>query len=282
MMQFSTTTDGHPEVKAHVKNIAVFLDNFAIKTLAKEREPSRRLRFTQAIRSGADLLFSVSNAAELTGPTGGSFQQIKQFLSDLGAHWFPLEMDPKMVSDREVAGATTGDSCACKQFVRDFYRDRVTTYPMGELINLSPDSFFDLGWVMEWLTSQRDSVVSGKKRLDEILRTRISQHRTKFELDPSWLDSAFPPVAFNARFPATFTYANLMRTLIVEAKGYQIKKGDGIDFCQSVIASAFATLATLDTGWKRRIETLPQPHKLARVYVEGELDALLDDLESLV
>jgi hypothetical protein len=280
MMRIGQTTNGYPEVKAHVADVAVFLDQFAMKKLAKE-DPDRRRRFTEAIRSGADLLFSVANAAELTGPTGSSFQQMKDFLSDLGPHWFPVEMDPKMISDREVAGESTGDSCSCKKFVKDFYNDRVIAQPRNRLIDLS-EQFFDLGWTMEWLTSQRQSVITGKTRLDEVLRERILEHRLKFERDATWLDSAFPPLPFNARFPATFAYAHLMRTLIFEAKGYQLVKGDGIDFCQAVVASAFATLATLDKHWKRRVETLPRPHQLARIYAEGELDAFVEDLESKV
>jgi hypothetical protein len=67
--------------------------------LAKE-DPARRLRFIRSIRTGGDLVISVSNAAELTGPTGDSAKPIKEFLSELGAHGFPVEMDAKMVSER--------------------------------------------------------------------------------------------------------------------------------------------------------------------------------------
>jgi len=54
--------------------------------------------------------------------------------------------------------------------------------------------------------------------------------------------------------------------------------GDGIDFCQAVIGTAFSNFATLDKKWKRRIEMLP-PNNLARIYYDPELDALVDDIE---
>ena len=85
-------------------------------------------------------------------------------------------------------------------------------------------------------------------------------------------------MTFKPRFPATFTYVNLVRTLILESKSFQMTPGDGIDFCQAVIGTAFCNFATLDKKWKRRIEMLP-PNNLARIYYDPELDALVDDIE---
>lgn len=91
-----------------------------------------------------------------------------------------------------------------------------------------------------------------------------------------------PVVAFNASKPATFTCGNLLRTLVVEAKAYQVKKGDGLDFFQSVIGSAFASVPTLDKLWNRRVLSLPTPNFLARIYSKPELDALVTEIESCV
>jgi hypothetical protein len=59
-----------------------------------------------------------------------------------------------------------------------------------------------------------------------------------------------------------------------------MEPGDGIDFCQAVIGSAFSTFATLDKKWKRRIEMLPKPNRLARIYYSAQLDLLVDDIEA--
>jgi hypothetical protein len=85
---------------------------------------------------------------------------------------------------------------------------------------------------------------------------------------------------FQPSKPATFTYVNLVRTLIVDAKAYRLKEGDGVDFCHAVMASAFARLATLDKHWKRRVENLPKPNTLARIYYQPELDKMVADIES--
>lgn len=71
-----------------------------------------------------------------------------------------------------------------------------------------------------------------------------------------------------------------MRTLIVEAKGHPLKPGDALDFSHAVMASAFASVATLDKHWKRRVEGLPKPNGLARVYYEPELDQMVTDIGS--
>jgi hypothetical protein len=58
-----------------------------------------------------------------------------------------------------------------------------------------------------------------------------------------------------------------------------LKPGDWMDFCHAVVACAFASFATLDTHWKRRVESLPKPNRLARVYGPSELDQMVTDME---
>jgi len=89
------------------RGVAVFLDAWAIKKLAKH-DPARRIRFIEAVHRGADILFSVSNAAELTGPKGDSFAAIRSFMDDLGNYWFPVELDPIEVINREKNGKPHG------------------------------------------------------------------------------------------------------------------------------------------------------------------------------
>jgi hypothetical protein len=60
-----------------------------------------------------------------------------------------------------------------------------------------------------------------------------------------------------------------------------LKKGDGMDFCHTVIACAFSGFAALDTQWKRRVESLP-PNPLARIYSPLELDQMVTDMESWI
>jgi hypothetical protein len=75
-----------------------------------------------------------------------------------------------------------------------------------------------------------------------------------------------------------FTYVNLIRTLIVEAKSRPLEKNDGLDFCHAVIGSAFSSFASLDTKWKRRVELLPK-NRLALIYGPQQLDQMVNDIE---
>jgi len=279
MIRLRATDVGSLNADVSLEGVSVFLDQFALYKLATGNGP-RRSRFTQAMRTGGDLIFSVANAAELSGLTGKSFDAVKELLRDLGAKWFPIEMDPKAVSDREISGLNRADSFVSKKFVSDFTQDRFLKQPQGEV--MLSERFFDLSWVMDWLGPQRDSVISTRKQLDEVLRERVLALRVKFETDANWLDTAFPNVSYNAQIPGTFAYAHVMRGLIVEAKSHHLKKGDGIDFCQAVLASSIATVATLDKHWKRRIEQLPKPNGLARIYYASELDSMVEDFEARV
>jgi hypothetical protein len=53
-----------------------------------------------------------------------------------------------------------------------------------------------------------------------------------------------------------------------------------MDFCHALIASSFATVAAWDKQWKRRVENLPKPNRIPRIYYERELTAMVDDIET--
>jgi hypothetical protein len=265
MIRATSRPDGpFMTVNASVSGAVVYLDNWALGDLA-EGDPSRQKRFTGAMRSGLGLLFSVTNAAELSGPQGRSADAIRAFLDEIGPHWFPVELDQTEVVKRELSGADPGNSCVSEALVKSYVTDRMSAYlpGSGKVIELSAD-FFSLGAVLDWVGPQRDSIRKGSAEMDEALRSRIGEYTDKSRGDATWLNEKFPSVPFNPHRRATFTYVNLVRTLIVEAA--PLKKGDGMDFCHAVMASAFASFATLDRRWKRRVEDLPKPNGLARIY----------------
>jgi hypothetical protein len=92
--------------------------------------------------------------------------------------------------------------------------------------------------------------------------------------------SKIPRLLFNPSRRALFAYVNLMRTLIFEA--IPLKEGDGMDFCHAVMASAFASFATLDKHWKRRVVSLSTPNSLACSHSGPEFDNMVTHIESWV
>lgn len=129
------------------------------------------------------------------------------------------------------------------------------------------------------LDPQRERIADGLHNLDSSLIDRIARYRKEADRDPQWLDRNFPVLPFRPEKPATFVYVHLVRRLVVD-RGLQLKHGDGIDFCHAVIGASYATAMTLDTQWKDRIEGIPGPHKLAKVYGPNQLDMMIGDLEN--
>jgi hypothetical protein len=269
-------------LNASVSGPVVYLDNWAMGDLA-EGNPSRRRRFIDAMRSGVDLLFSVTNAAELSGPQGRSAEAVRAFLDEIGPHWFPVELDQTEVVKREQTGARPESICVSESLLRSYMVDKVRNYlpGSGRVIDLS-DDFFRLGAMLDWVGPQRESILEVSAKMVEALRNRIDEYVDKSGRDGLWLDQKFPLLPFHPAYRATFACTNLVRALIVEAKTSPLKKGDGMDFCHAVMASAFASFATLDKHWKRRVASLPTPNGLARIYAGPELDMMVTDIESCV
>src|SRR5437588_2960947 len=98
------TVTPHPTelfgMRASGAGLLVFLDLFAIKDLAKG-DPNRRRRFISTLDRGVEVMFSVSNAAELSGPQDSSFSRIRSFLDEIGNHWLPVEFDPHISIEHE-------------------------------------------------------------------------------------------------------------------------------------------------------------------------------------
>src|SRR5260370_41999115 len=111
-----------------VSDLAIYLDNWAIIELAKH-DPSRRQRFIDSLSTGgADLLFSVTNAAELTGPQGKSRDAVRVFLEKIGPHWFPVVLNSMDAIQREVDGAAPAKSCVAEEFLMSYWAHRTKDY----------------------------------------------------------------------------------------------------------------------------------------------------------
>ena len=265
---------------ASLTGLAVYLDNFAIIDIAKG-DPLRRQRFISALHSGAELLFSVSNAVELTGPQGDSLAAVRIMLDEVGPHWFPVELDTIEVVKREQNGASPSESCLSENFIKDFFKVRLSNFPRGEIVCLS-DDFFPLGAVLDWVGPQRDSIRAGTTKIADKLAEVVAHFRAKYERDPDSLNQRFPVTPFDPLRRATCVYVNLIRTLILESKSQPLRRNDGLDFCHTVLAAAFANVAALDKQWKRRVNNLPRPNQFATIYYAPELDKMVSDIESFV
>ena len=258
-------------LEAFVRGTAVYLDNFAVSSLATG-DASLRSRFVTAIHAGADLIFSVAHAIELPNSV-----TVKSFLDELGDNWYPIEMVIQNVLDREDAGLPH-DRCCFDEDLLKAYLANSTFDRKG--LHLS-EGAFRLGAFVDWLAPRRKEHTASCRVFDDVLRNGIAPLREKARRYPLWLDSVLPQFPFNPSRPVRFAYVNLFRDLVLD-RGYQIEKGDGIDFHHAVMASALASYATLDKQWKRRVENLPKPNKVPRIFYEPEIPQMIEAIETQV
>lgn len=278
-----TSEDGQPVCVAESRGIGVYLDNDSLIALAKARDAALRDRFVASIRRGATLLFSLANALEISGPQQGSALQVRAFLNSVGPYWIPLELNPwQVVRQEEERGAE--QAAVSHRAVKAYFQDRAYDLSPGgsAIVDLSAESFFQLGSVLDWVNKDRDHVRADLRVLDEKLRERLGRIRAEFEKDKSSLDRSHPPIPYDQRRPGAFTLVHLERLLVTEAKAFQFKEHDGADFCHAMLGAAYGSIATLDKQWKARIDRLPKPNGLAKMFYKPELLDLVSTLEAAV
>ena len=279
-----TMEDGQPTCVAEIPadRYGVYLDNWAIIELARG-DASRKDRFLKALDQGGELLFSWTNATELWGPQGSSAEEVRTFLRSIGAHWIPLEASPFTVAKRECGGMSTERAAISDTFVNAYFKQRAFELsPGGKAVLDLSEEFFSLEAIVDWAQEKRDSTCADLRLLDDSLSRLVCRARGRYEENLDSLDMEFPPIPYDPRRPAAFALVHLFRNLVIDAKAYQFKKGDGADLCHAVLGAAYGSLTTLDKQWKRRIEDLPKPNELARIFYNPEVDELVDTLEVLV
>jgi len=255
--------------------VGVYLDNDVVSELARPGDLGAR--FVDALRRRGTLLFSFANAIEVS-----ISDNVRSFLDALGPEWIPLALNPWDVVRREEAGAGPGAPVS-ERFLTAFFQERAYELSPGgsRILDLSPDTFFRLSAVVDWVRKD-PSRVRESAQVDHALIDRVAQERAVYEVRPESLDESVPPVGFAPARPATFALFHLLRTLVVEARACQLKPHDGIDLCHAVLAASYAQIATLDRQWKRRVDGLPKPNGLASVYYRAETEAFVQRFEALV
>jgi hypothetical protein len=275
-----TIVEGLPQFVAESTGpVAIYLDNDAIIELAKG--PSeRRDRFLQTLTAGGTFLFSATNAIEVGGPLGKSSATVRSFLGAIGANWIPLEMDFHAVMLREREGHQA--PAVSQAFMEAYFKQRAFEMDAGgQILDLTADRFFSLSPVVDWARESRDRLRSRTGEIANGLRTMVSRLRASYEQGEP-LDKLLPPITWDRRRPATFVCTYLLRTMVREAKAFQLTDHDGMDFCHAVVATAYGSIATLDKHWKRRVETLPTPNEAAVVFYRPELDEMVDHFAGVV
>ncbi|MFQ5911102.1 MAG: hypothetical protein ACE5IJ_10350, partial [Thermoplasmata archaeon] len=226
MIRFTVNNDRITCITELRDRVGVYLDNDSLFELS-ERDRTRQDRFIAAVERRATVLFSFTNAAELSGPQGESAKAVWAFLDRLGPRWVPLHMNPWTVVRREQQGLGPSAPIS-EEFIEAYVRERMYDLsPKGTtVLDPSADKFFRLSAVAKWAFKDRKHIRSQAKAIDQALKQRISDERAVYDANPHSLDQSFPAIPFDDRQPATFVLFHLLRKLIQEAKAFHFKPHD--------------------------------------------------------
>ena len=275
------TEPGRFQFRVTIRRFGVYLDNHSLIDLSKPTNAILRERFILSLHRGADLMFSPINAMEILGPQRQrSVDQVRSFLNEIGPYWFPIESSVMTVIEREAAGADTATACTCEWMIKKFFAAKNIHDHGEQRVYLAGPEFFRLGFLLDWLPAQRATLQGQLSTFEADLRRQVDTIRRLYDHDRTGFERVWPKRQFESSSPVTFAFWELLRLLMLDAKGFKFKKGDGADLCHAVIAAAFARFATLDKQWKQRVARLPKPNHLATIYYAPELERLVDDLEA--
>jgi hypothetical protein len=282
MISVEAAADGLPVFVARIRGVAVYLDNDSLIDIARGNA-DRRARFTNAVRQKGTLIFSMANAVDLSGPTLlGTIDDIRAFLDGFENAWVPADLDPWKLSEREFQRNIDGSPLVSPVFTETFFKQRAYDLsPEGSrVLSLAPETFFRVSAVVDWAQQGRDTVRAQMEQIDQSLIDTVKQVRELYDKDPAALDREIPAVRYEPRWPATFVLRALLRSLVKEAKGYALKKGDGLDLVHAVIGTAYASVTTVEKAWKRRLTAaIPPGLPIARFFYRPELDQLIEVVE---
>lgn len=99
---------------------SIYFDHWALRLFSSKSE--FRDRFLALFKTKGTLFFSWLNVLELSRNTGESADLLKIFLAEIKEHWFPMEINPFTVMEREVAGDCAEISpCVGAGFLKAYY-----------------------------------------------------------------------------------------------------------------------------------------------------------------
>ena len=240
---------------------AIYLDHWALRCLSTDS--LRHDRFLGAFRkSKGTLLFSWANVVEVSSNTGASADNIQHFLTEVGEQWFPLEINPIKVIEREY---TTGNNSPC--FAAGFleaYCQCIHDGPLtlSTIVNLTQDDRIN--------RACRENLEKLKREIGQLFEQWRSEQ--EFNIETFHRD----PLADCSR-PTEFVFNGLRR--LIQKEKFKIDPNDPLDFLHTTASLAYGNLVLLDKHWADLAQKLKMPSDRVRVYSSKQLDRFLEDLK---
>jgi hypothetical protein len=263
-----TKTNDHYDIKTTLRQPGVYLDQDSLADIA--RTDTRRRHFLSTFGKKGTLLFSWTNAFDLSGPQGDSAAKIRDLLRGVGPHWVPLEMNPWKVVKKETGQEpSNGTPCVSESFLRAYY-PHVHGGPL------------DLATVVDLIQKDRAAVQAEIRTLKTRTDAMVEKWRAQYRKDETRLDQVLPPETWDPNRPVAFLLRELERQVTREAKAFVWMPNDGVDFVHAAVAAACADFLVLDKQWKRRVLAVAPPRRYRWIYYRTELDEFLEAFEHAV
>jgi hypothetical protein len=254
----SAKTDGNScVVDASLRPPSIYLDHWALRLFSSDSK--LRQRFLACIRTKGTLLFSWANALEVSHNTGTSADNIRCFLTDIGEHWFPVEINPiKVIENEAVPG--NSNPCFAAGFL-DTYYPHIHNRPLS------------LSTIVDLLTQDEEIKLAAQENLDE-LKGKIGEIFNRWRSEKRDCIETF---AFSPDRPAQYVF-NGVRQLI-QKENFKIDSNDPLDFLHAVTPLAYADFILLDKHWADLAKKLKIPSPRVQVYSFKRVDQFIEDLE---
>jgi len=247
----------------------IYLDHWALRRLSEN--PTLGNRFFVAFKHRGTVMFSLMNVAEIARDASPQrAQQIRDFLVQLGPHWFPMTIDPFRIIHAEETGNTPDGAPACVsiEFLRDpKFAARLATGPVS-LAHIVDLTFGPGGDDLRQVTQQNTAQ----------LRQNIQGWRDEYARNPDELDNKYPLLEFDALKPMRGIYYGLARYTITDT--FTLNDNHARDLFHAVASVHCAEMVTLDAHWAGQVRKLKLPPDFVQVYSEVELVRFLADLEA--
>ncbi len=247
-------------VRATTRPPSVFLDHCALRVISSDR--SHRKKFLGCFESAGTLLFSWAHMLELSGNSGASADRISDLLQGVGANWFPLEVNPFKMLERETHGGQNDESlCAGTGFLCNYY-PHIHGGPLwlNTVVTLTQDPE-----IQRALTAVLEGV---KREVCQTVMTSRENVRNLPRREP-----------FDTKQPAASILGGLSRILLKGA--FNFNANDSVDFFHAAGALVCGDMVLLDKRWADFARQIGVPKDYTRVYTPRQIVPFLDDLENL-
>jgi len=267
-------------VSCRVVGLSGYLSPDAIIELAHPGRAGVRGRFTKAlVGSRGSLLISLTDCARLGAVADERRTSIRALLNGIGVNWAFLQPDPDVAFEREKDGRT-GDGCLSHDLLEAFALARrcVAWSGPGDGQTTSLVDWLSLDAVIDWIAANH-TLLTEHEAIDQSVSDTYAQFQATHRSGPAHFERV-AKLAYDCRWPATFALSHLTRQLILEDGTRPLTREEARGLRHAGMTAAYGSFAVLDASWKARVESLPQPNELARLYLVDELDRLVADLEA--